>query len=130
MTEAEQAFFDAARVQANARSATVREHLQPWYMPTENSQDQQLKCIDCQHDFVFTKGEQAFFAKRNFTPPKRCKPCRDAKKQDKQTRQDGDGGAGNGGNGGGVGYNDANASFWAEGNRGGGKRDYERKRRR
>jgi len=49
-------------------------------------EDQNLECIDCQQAFVFTAGEQQFFAKQNppFNPPKRCKPCRDAKKQSKQ----------------------------------------------
>jgi len=87
-----------------------------------NPDDQTLKCIDCRQDFIFTVGEQRFFTERNFTPPRRCKPCRDAKKLEKQARQDDGGGGGNGGNGGSN--NDVN--FWAEGNQGGGKRDYDR----
>jgi hypothetical protein len=79
-------------------------------MTTEN-QDQQLKCIDCKQEFVFTKGEQTFFAERNFTQPKRCKSCRDAKKQDKQVQGSGDSGSNsNGGN--------DNAAFWTHDNRG------------
>ena len=38
--------------------------------------DQILRCKDCQKDFPFTEGEQAFFAQKEFPPPKRCKPCR------------------------------------------------------
>jgi hypothetical protein len=46
----------------------------------DSSQDQTLKCRDCKQDFVFTAGEQQFFAERQFTPPTRCKPCRQANK--------------------------------------------------
>jgi len=44
--------------------------------------DKSLKCSDCGTDFVFTAGEQEFFATKGFTnEPKRCVPCRKAKKQ-------------------------------------------------
>lgn len=48
----------------------------------QNTQDQTLTCIEpnCKQDFVFTAGEQSFYASRGFTPPKRCKSCREAKK--------------------------------------------------
>ena len=40
-----------------------------------------LKCKDCGADFVFTAGEQEFYAEKGFTnQPQRCKACRDAKK--------------------------------------------------
>lgn len=54
-------------------------------------EDRDLECVDCQQSFVFTAGEQQFFAKQNppFNPPKRCKPCRDAKKQQKQGQPNG-----------------------------------------
>jgi len=42
--------------------------------------DKDIVCCDCKQTFVFTAGEQAFFAQNNFTNPKRCKPCREAKK--------------------------------------------------
>ena len=39
--------------------------------------DRVLKCMDCGADFVFTAGEQLFFADRGFkNEPKRCKPCK------------------------------------------------------
>ena len=39
--------------------------------------DQILKCADCGADFVFTAGEQLFFAGKNFRHiPKRCKACK------------------------------------------------------
>ncbi len=38
--------------------------------------DQKLKCIDCGNLFVWTTGEQEFYEKYDFLPPKRCKLCR------------------------------------------------------
>ena len=41
-----------------------------------------LKCKDCNKEFVFTAGEQQFYAEKGFTnQPVRCKECRNAKKQ-------------------------------------------------
>lgn len=43
--------------------------------------DRQLTCLDCNQPFVFSAGEQEFFAAKGFREePKRCKPCRDARK--------------------------------------------------
>ena len=40
-------------------------------------QDRTLRCADCGADFVWTSGEQAFFADKHFTnEPKRCKACK------------------------------------------------------
>jgi DNA replicative helicase MCM subunit Mcm2 (Cdc46/Mcm family) len=46
--------------------------------------DQELVCKDCGATFLFTEGEQKFFASNGFTPPKRCKPCRQEKKDRQQ----------------------------------------------
>ena len=44
-------------------------------------QDKTLKCKDCGNDFVFTAGEQEFYAEKGFqNEPQRCKACRDARK--------------------------------------------------
>ncbi len=44
-------------------------------------EDKTLVCSECGAEFVFTAGEQEFYAERGFTnPPKRCKACRDARK--------------------------------------------------
>ena len=44
-------------------------------------QDETLKCRDCGNEFVFTAGEQEFYAQRGFeNKPSRCKECRTAKK--------------------------------------------------
>ena len=40
-------------------------------------QDKSLNCVDCAAEFVWTAGEQTFFADKNFkNEPKRCKSCK------------------------------------------------------
>lgn len=40
-----------------------------------------LVCKECGNEFVFTAGEQEFYAERGFqNEPQRCKACRDARK--------------------------------------------------
>jgi CxxC-x17-CxxC domain-containing protein len=40
-------------------------------------QDKVLHCADCGAEFVWTAGEQAFFADKHFTnEPKRCRACK------------------------------------------------------
>jgi CxxC-x17-CxxC domain-containing protein len=58
--------------------------------------DKVLTCRDCGQSFVFTVGEQEFFASRGFTnDPSRCRDCRTARR--------GASGGGGGGYGGGYG---------------------------
>lgn len=53
--------------------------------------DQTLQCRDCGQEFVFTAGEQEFYATKGFThPPTRCPDCRSQRKQER-------GGGGGGG---------------------------------
>ena len=41
-----------------------------------------LACRDCGTEFVFTAGEQEFYAQKGFTnEPTRCQPCRQQRKQ-------------------------------------------------
>lgn len=43
--------------------------------------DKTITCRDCGVEFVFTEGEQAFYAEKGFTnEPVRCADCRRAKK--------------------------------------------------
>jgi CxxC-x17-CxxC domain-containing protein len=43
--------------------------------------DKPLTCRDCGTSFLFTEGEQAFFAEKGFTnEPTRCPECRSARK--------------------------------------------------
>lgn len=45
------------------------------------SVDQTLRCRECGVDFLWTAGEQAFYASRGLTnPPSRCPSCRQARK--------------------------------------------------
>ena len=45
-------------------------------------EDKTLVCKECGNEFVFTAGEQEFYAERGFqNEPQRCKACRDARKQ-------------------------------------------------
>ena len=40
-------------------------------------QDKSLTCVDCGSDFIWTAGEQLFFADKQFkNEPKRCKACK------------------------------------------------------
>ncbi len=56
--------------------------------------DQTLRCRECGVDFIWTEGEQEFFAAKGLTnPPSRCPSCRAARKA-----------AGMSGSGGGGGY--------------------------
>ena len=44
-------------------------------------EDKKFICKDCGQEFIFTAGEQEFYAEKGFqNEPQRCKTCRDAKK--------------------------------------------------
>lgn len=48
--------------------------------------DKSLVCKDCGSEFVFTAGEQEFYAEKGFAnEPQRCKECRDKKKNDRNS---------------------------------------------
>jgi CxxC-x17-CxxC domain-containing protein len=82
-------------------------------------EDQIIKCADCGDEFLFTAGEQAFYASKGLThAPTRCKNCREARRT---SRPDGGGRGGNshGGGGGGRGGN----SHGGGGGGGGGARE-------
>lgn len=49
-------------------------------------QDKTMVCKDCGKEFVFTAGEQEFYAEKGFqNEPSRCKECRQAKKGARRT---------------------------------------------
>ena len=53
----------------------------------EEFKDKTLVCQDCGQEFVFTAGEQAFYAEKGFqNEPKRCKDCRMAKRDNRNRR--------------------------------------------
>src|SRR5436305_9151690 len=89
-------------------------------MRTMSYADKTITCRDCGMDFVFTSGEQEFYAQKGFTnEPTRCSSCRQARKQG--------GGRSSGGYsdresyGGGGGYSDRD-SYGGGGGYGGGRR--------
>jgi hypothetical protein len=58
--------------------------------------DKSLICKDCNSEFLFTEGEQAFYKEKGFeNEPQRCPDCRRAKKA--QRRNGGYGGSSRGG---------------------------------
>ena len=72
--------------------------------------DKTLTCSDCNMEFEFSEREQAFYAEKGFTEPRRCPSCRASRKA---ARSGGDSGYGGGsyssggydsGYGGGGGY--------------------------
>ena len=51
--------------------------------------DKTLTCKECGAEFVFTAGEQEFYAERGFVnEPQRCKACRDARKNGAKTQKE------------------------------------------
>jgi len=51
--------------------------------------DKTVTCRDCGTDFVFTSGEQEFYAQKGFTnEPTRCPSCRQARKTSGGGRRD------------------------------------------
>ena len=45
------------------------------------NKDKVLVCKDCGKEFLFTEGEQEFYAEKGFNEPQRCKECRQIKKR-------------------------------------------------
>lgn len=47
-------------------------------------EDRALKCMGCQNTFIFSAGEQEFFASRGFDQlPTRCPECRERRRREK-----------------------------------------------
>jgi CxxC-x17-CxxC domain-containing protein len=64
-------------------------------------QDKTLQCRDCGQDFVFTAGEQEYYAQKGFTnEPRRCPSCRQARKAQQGGSSYSSGGGYSGGGGG------------------------------
>lgn len=52
-------------------------------------QDKTLRCKECGQEFVFTAGEQAFYAEKGFeNEPTRCRECRMARKRARDGGED------------------------------------------
>jgi CxxC-x17-CxxC domain-containing protein len=90
--------------------------------------DKTLTCSDCGMEFEFTEREQAFYAEKGFTEPRRCSSCRASRKAARSGGDSSYGGGGgssyagsssydSGGYGGGGGYS---AGGYSSGGGGGG----------
>jgi CxxC-x17-CxxC domain-containing protein len=89
--------------------------------------DKTLTCRDCGAQFVFTAGEQEFYAQKGFTnEPSRCPNCRQARKTSGGSSRSGYGERGGGGyERGGGGYERGGGGYergGGYGDRGGGSR--------
>ncbi|MGQ0541137.1 MAG: zinc-ribbon domain containing protein [Blastocatellia bacterium] len=48
----------------------------------EEFDDKSILCIDCNKEFIWSAGEQAFYRDKQLqNPPKRCKECKQAKNE-------------------------------------------------
>src|SRR2546429_8100619 len=74
--------------------------------PHVSFQDKTLTCRDCGQEFIWTAGEQEFYASRGLqNAPTRCPADRAARRAQGGGRSGGGGGGGGYGGGGGGGYN-------------------------
>jgi len=57
----------------------------------EGLSDKTLRCIGCGAEFIFSIGEQRYFASKGLSTPKRCPECRQRRKRnlvpDEEVRQ-------------------------------------------
>ena len=72
--------------------------------------DKTLTCTDCGMEFAFTEREQAFYAEKGFTEPRRCPSCRASRKAARAGGGDGGYSSGGGYSAGGSGYDSGYAS--------------------
>jgi hypothetical protein len=55
-------------------------------------QDKTIVCSNCGEEFIFTAGEQEFYAEKGFNnEPKKCKACRQKAKRNFSRNNGGDG---------------------------------------
>ena len=62
--------------------------------------DKNLTCSDCGMEFAFTEREQAFYAEKGFSEPRRCPSCRASRKAARSAEGGGYGGSSYAGGGG------------------------------
>lgn len=46
--------------------------------------DLTIKCVGCRNYFNLTAGEQAFFAKKELSNPRRCGECRKKRREERE----------------------------------------------
>ena len=85
--------------------------------------DKTLTCSDCGMEFAFTEREQAFYAEKGFSEPRRCPSCRASRKAARQAEGGGYGGGSSYAGGGydsGYGGGGYSAGGYGDGGGGGG----------
>ncbi len=85
--------------------------------------DKTLTCSDCGMEFAFTEREQAFYAEKGFSEPRRCPSCRASRKAARQSEGGGYGGGSYAGGGYDSGYS-SGGGYSAGGYGGGGGGGY------
>ncbi|CAN5293126.1 zinc-ribbon domain containing protein [soil metagenome] len=77
--------------------------------------DKTIRCRDCGMDFVFSAGEQEFYASKGLVnEPQRCQSCRVVAKQNRALGIAGEPGNGNGNGNGNGGQREMHAAVCAE----------------
>lgn len=87
--------------------------------------DKKIVCKVCGQEFDFSAGEQEYYAARNLSEPKNCKPCRDKRRQEKESNGSKFGGNKSGGSS--FGGNKFGGNSFS-GSKFGGKRNYDDKK--
>ena len=62
-------------------------------MLNQQFEDQQLQCVECGEEFIFSAEDQEFYQQKRYSEPKRCPTCR----ANRKVRNAGGGGYGGGG---------------------------------
>ena len=52
----------------------------------DETTNEDIRCVSCPSWFLFTEGEQQFFATRGFSRPKLCKTCKEQRAEEKNTK--------------------------------------------
>ena len=87
--------------------------------------DKTLTCSDCGMEFAFTEREQAFYAEKGFSEPRRCPSCRASRKAARQSEGGGySGGSYAGGGGYDSGYSSGGGGGYSSGGYDGGGGGY------
>jgi CxxC-x17-CxxC domain-containing protein len=82
--------------------------------------DKTLTCSDCGMEFAFTEREQAFYAEKGFTEPRRCPSCRASRKAARNSDSGGYSGSSYSSGGYDSGYGDSAGAGYSSGGYGGG----------
>jgi len=53
-------------------------------------EDLNIECVSCGKEFVWTAGEQEYYAEKEFSQPKRCRDCREERKRNQENSKGGE----------------------------------------